>query len=114
MTVKQANKTQAKNAIQAVFGTLSTTDVERLAHATKTIETANAHYGLNSQVAANQNFDSIVRDVLDRMSDYYIRELIRKLDIFSEYDLTDGARDDRESGPDMGVYQSDFGPDGQL
>ena len=62
-----SSKETVNRAIHAIFGNLSDADIERITEAGLAIGVANMHYGLNSQVAANENKASIVRDVLDRM-----------------------------------------------
>ena len=72
-----SSKETVNRAIHAIFGNLSDADIERITEAGLAIGVANMHYGLMSQVAANENKASIVRDVLDRMPPVAVDHMAR-------------------------------------
>jgi len=79
-TMSDESKRQAvRTALSAVVGQLTSEQLNALADASREIEVANRHYGLNSQVTAIHEAGQLMDSIVDGLRPFYVSETYDKL-----------------------------------
>ena len=82
----ETQRQAVRRAIGVLAGQLNSKQLTALAEASREIEVATQHYGLNSQVAANHEAGQLMESIVDDLSPYYISEVYGKLSKIMQID----------------------------
>lgn len=75
----ETKKQTVRGALSVVVGQLTSKQLDALADASREIEVANQHYGLNSQVSANHLRIELMDSIVDGLRPFYVSETYDKL-----------------------------------